>query len=159
VNDNNGLLQRLSDSGVDFVVVGGIAAVLHGSSTVTRDLDVCAALTSQNLARLREAFKDLHPVHRIGPAQHSFLANPEPGSSLNNLYLQTDLGALDLLGSITGVGDFDAVRASAIEVELFGRKVQVIGLDQLIKAKEAVGRQKDLLTAAELRAIAGRKSP
>jgi predicted nucleotidyltransferase len=55
------------------------------------------------------------------------------------------------------VGDFEQVWESAVEVTLFGRKVKVIGLDQLIKAKEAVGRQKDLLAAMELRAIASKR--
>lgn len=154
MNDNNGLLQRLSDANVDFVIVGGVAAVLHGSSTVTRDLDVCAMLDAGNVQRLREAFRDLHPVHRDSSPRMSFLDTPGPGIALKNLYLQTDLGALDLLGSITGVGDLDRVRASAIEVQLLGRKVKVIGLEQLIAAKEAVGRPKDLQVAAELRAIA-----
>jgi predicted nucleotidyltransferase len=157
VSELNGLLQRLSDAGIDFVVVGGVAAVLHGSSLVTRDLDVCASLSGANIERLRAALRDLHPLHRIATDRTSFLENPEPGVSLQNLYLQTDLGALDLLGTITGVGDFERVRESAIEVELFGRKVKVIGLEQLIKAKEAVGRQKDLLAAIELRAIASKK--
>jgi predicted nucleotidyltransferase len=159
VSELHNLLQRLSDAGIEFVVVGGVAAVLHGSSMVTRDLDVCAELSSQNLRKLRDALRDLHPVHRIGPPRLSFLDVPEPGASLRNLYLQTDLGALDLLGSISGVGDFDQVRASAIELDLFGRKVQVIAIEQLIKSKEAVGRQKDLLAVAELRAIAARKEP
>lgn len=152
------LLQRLSDAGIEFVVVGGVAAVLHGSSMVTRDLDVCAELTSQNLEKLRDAFRDFHPVHRISSPRLSFLEVPEPGASLLNLYLQTDLGALDVLGSITGVGDFEQVRASAIEVELFGRKVKVIALEKLIRAKEAVGRPKDLMAVTELRAIAQRTS-
>jgi predicted nucleotidyltransferase len=158
VSELNGLLQRLSAAGIDFVVVGGVAAVLHGSSMVTRDLDVCASLSSENLQKLRDAFRDLHPVHRIGPARHSFLDNPEPGASLKNLYLQTDLGALDLLGNITGIGDFNQVLAAAVEVDLFGRKVKVLDIEPLIKTKEAVGRPKDLLAAMELRAIAGKKS-
>jgi predicted nucleotidyltransferase len=157
VSELNGLLQRLSDAGIDFVVVGGVAAVLHGSSLVTRDLDVCASLSGANIERLRAALRDLHPLHRIATDRTSFLENPEPGVSLQNLYLQTDLGALDLLGSITGVGDFEQVRKSAVEVDLFGRRVKVIGLEQLIKAKEAVGRQKDLLAAMELRAIASKR--
>jgi predicted nucleotidyltransferase len=158
VSELNGLLQRLSEAGIEFVVVGGVAAVLHGSSMVTRDLGVCASLHGENLQKLRDAFRDLHPVHRIGPARHSFLEIPAPGASLNNLYLQTDLGALDLLGSITGVGDFAQVLESAVEVDLFGRKVKVLALEPLIKAKEAVGRPKDLLAATELRAIAARRS-
>jgi predicted nucleotidyltransferase len=157
VSELNNLLQRLSDADIDFVVVGGVAAVLHGSSTVTRDLDVCASLTSENLQKLRVAFADLHPVHRIATPRQSFLDNPGPGISLKNLYLQTDLGALDLLGSITGVGEFDQVREAAIEIQLFGRTVKVLALESLIKAKEAVGRHKDLLVATELRAIAAGK--
>ncbi|MFO1466607.1 MAG: nucleotidyltransferase [Steroidobacteraceae bacterium] len=157
MSELNGLLQRLSDVGVEFVVVGGVAAVLHGSSMVTRDLDVCATLSSENLQKLRDALRDLHPVHRIASERRSFLESSEPGVSLRNLYLQTDLGALDILGEITGVGDFRQVLASAIDVDLFGRKVKVIALDQLIKAKEAVGRHKDLLAVAELRAISAGK--
>jgi predicted nucleotidyltransferase len=153
VNDNSGLLQRLSDANIDFVIVGGVAAVLHGASTVTRDLDVCATLSDENLQKLRNALGDLHPMHRIAAPRMSFLDTPAPGVPLKNLYLQTDLGALDLLSSITGVGDLDQVRASAVEVELFGRKVKVMGLGQLILAKEAVARPKDLLTATELRVI------
>jgi hypothetical protein len=137
---------------------GGGAAVLHGSSMVTRDLDVCANLSGENLQKLRDVFRDLHPVHRISPVRHSFLEIPEPGTSLINLYLQTDLGALDVLGSITGIGNFDQVRESAVEMELFGRKVKVLALEPLIRAKEAMGRPKDLLAATELRAIGVRKT-
>jgi hypothetical protein len=82
VSELHNLLQRLSDAGIEFVVVGGVAAVLHGSSLVTRDLDVCAELSSQNLRKLRDALRDLHPVHRIGPPRLSFLDVPEPGASL-----------------------------------------------------------------------------
>lgn len=149
----NGLLQRLIDADVDFVIVGGFGGVLHGSSLVTRDLDVCAVLTPDNLEKLRHAFKDLRPTHRHSPQRLSFLDVPEQGASLKNLYLQTDLGPLDLLGSITGVGDFERVSSRAVEVELFGRRVRVIGLEDLIAAKEALGREKDLLAAKELRAI------
>jgi predicted nucleotidyltransferase len=153
VSDLIKLLQRLQDSDVAFVIVGGFGATLHGSSLLTRDLDVCAVLTADNVERLREAFRDLHPTHRMTPQQLSFLDNPERGTALKNLYLQTDLGALDLLGSVMGVGGFDRVAAGSIEIELFGRAVRVIGLEDLIKAKEALGREKDLLAVKELRAI------
>jgi predicted nucleotidyltransferase len=72
---------------------------------------------------------------------------------VKNLYLETDLGAVDLLSSIQGVGDFARVRANSIEVDLFGRRCRVISLDDLIRAKEAVGREKDLLSLKELKAI------
>ena len=83
----------------------------------------------------------------------SFIDNPDPGTPLKNLYLQTDLGPVDLLSSIIGVGNFERVRESAVEVELFGHKVRVISVGDLITSKEALGREKDLYAAKELRAI------
>lgn len=149
----NRLLERLCDSKIDFVIVGGFAATLHGSSLVTRDLDVCAILSDENVEKLRDALRDLKPTHRLTPQKLSFLDNPDPGLQVHNLYLRTDLGPVDVLSSILGVGDFDRVRAASIQVELFGRKCQVISLDDLIRAKEALGRDKDLLAAKELRAV------
>jgi hypothetical protein len=128
--------------------------MLHGSSLVTRDLDVCTVLSADTVARLRDALRDLRPTHRLTPQRLSFLATPEPGVGMNNLYLETDLGPVDFLGSINGIGDFERVRAAAMEIELFGRRCRVISLQDLIQAKEALGRDKDILAAKELRAIA-----
>ena len=153
MTDLNRLLQRLCDADVDFVIVGGFAAMLHGSSLLTRDLDVCAVLTAENVEKLRHVFSELHPVHRMTTQRLSFIDHPDPGTPLKNLYLQTDLGPVDLLSSIKGVGGFERVRESAVEVELFGRKVRVISLGDLITAKEALGREKDLYAAKELRAV------
>jgi len=153
VNDLNQLIQRLCDADVEFVIVGGFAAMLHGSSLVTRDLDVCAVLSADNVQKLRLAFSDAHPAHRLTPQKLSFLDNPEPGVEVRNLYLRTDFGPLDVLSSIRGVGDFERVREHALEIELFGRRCHIISLDDLLRAKEAMGREKDLFTAKELRAI------
>jgi hypothetical protein len=148
------LLERLLDAEIDFVVVGGFAAVLHGSTLVTRDLDVCTVLSAANVGKLREILSDLRPVHRMTPGRLSFLSDPHPSSSLKNLYLETDAGAIDFLTSITGVGDFHRVRANAVAIELFGRHYRVMSLPDLIAAKRALGRDKDVLAARELEAIA-----
>jgi hypothetical protein len=153
VTEINRLFQRLCDAEIDFVIVGGFAAILHGSSLLTRDLDVCAVLTRETVAKLREALRDLHPAHRLTAQKLSFLDNPDPDVEVRNLYLRTDLGAIDFLSSITGVGDFESVRAASIEVELFGRRCRVISLEDLIRAKEALGREKDLQAVIQLRAI------
>ncbi len=153
VSNINGLLQRLCDAEIDFVIVGGFAAILHGSSLLTRDLDVCAVLSRESVAKLREILRDLHPEHRLSHPRLSFLDNPDPGVEVKNLYLRTDLGPVDFLSSVAGVGDFDSVRTNAIEVELFGRRCRVMSLDDLIRAKEAIGREKDLLALTQLRAI------
>ncbi len=73
VIDINRLLQRLCDADIDFVIVGGFAATLHGSALVTRDLDVCAILSSANVEKLRNALHDLKPMHRLTPQNISFL--------------------------------------------------------------------------------------
>ena len=153
----NRLIERLSDANIEFVVVGGFAGMLHGSTLVTRDLDVCVVLSAQNVARLRESLRDLQPKHRFTSQKLSFLDNPEPGVELKNLYLETELGPLDLLGSIKGVGDFDRVKSASIEIELFGRRCRVLSIEALIQAKEAMGREKDLIAVKELRAILERK--
>ena len=150
------LLQKLADSGVDFVVVGGFAGVLHGSTLVTRVVDLCAALTAESVQRLRICLRDLHPRHRMTSRKLSFLDHPTAGSKLKNLYLETDWGTVDILTKIAGLGDFARVRAQAMEIDLFDRKIRVLSLEDLIQAKEALGREKDLLAVKELRAIAAK---
>jgi hypothetical protein len=134
-------------------VVGGFAALLHGSTLVTRDLDICAILSRPDVAKLRTALQDLNPTHRLTPQRLSFLTNPDSDVEVRNLYLETELGTVDILSSIRGVGDFERVRAASIEVELFGRRCRVISLDDLISAKEAMGREHDLLAVKQLRVI------
>ena len=152
----NELVRRLCDADVDFVVVGGFAAVLHGSTLVTRDLDVCTVLTPANVDKLRDILADLRPVHRMTPQRLSFLTNPDPGTPVQNLYLETDAGAIDFMTSITGIGDFNRIQAQAVEIELFGHRCRVMSLADLIAAQLALGRDKDLLAARELQAIAER---
>jgi len=150
----NPLIERLCDAHIDFVIVGGFAGMLHGSTLVTRDLDVCAVLNAETVGKLRDALRDVRPTHRLTPQRLSFLETPDPGVGMKNLYLETELGAIDFLGSILGIGEFERVRAAAIEIALFGRRCRVISLQDLIQAKEALGRDKDLIAAKELRAIA-----
>jgi len=154
------ILQRLTDAGLDFVLVGGFAAISHGSSYLTKDVDICAVLTPENVAKLRQALAEWNPKHRMTPQKLSFLTFPPAGQPLNNLYLQTDHGVLDVISSVLGVGDFERLRREAEVLEVDGQQYRVISLGDLIAAKEAMGREKDLLTAKELRAIAAkRQSP
>jgi predicted nucleotidyltransferase len=157
MQDFSQLLQRLADVGLEFVIVGGYAAITYGSSYLTRDVDICTALTEENVAKLRQALRDWNPKHRLTHKRLSFLDFPPPGQSLNNLYLQTDMGAIDILSSILGVGDFAELKSRAEELEVDGKRHLVISLEDLIQAKEALGREKDLLMAKELRAIASKR--
>jgi predicted nucleotidyltransferase len=151
------LLQRIADVGLEFVIIGGYAGVLHGSALVTNDVDVCAVLTPANIDKLRAALADLHPVHRITSRKLSFLDHPVAGAPLANASLETDGGIIDILSNVAGVGDYARLRERAATVTLLGRTYHVISLEDLIAAKEAIGREKDLLAVKELRAIAAKR--
>lgn len=147
------LLSKLSENDFDFVLVGGFAAAAYGSSYVTHDLDVCAVLTPQNINKLRDILSDLHPTHRMTPKKLSFMEIPEDLNGINNLYLQTDAGVLDVISNVIGVGEFSEVSKAAIEIQIYGRKCKVISLNDLIKCKQTLKRPKDLLVADELEII------
>jgi hypothetical protein len=146
------LMRRLVSSQVEFVLVGGFAAVAHGVTLVTRDVDICCRFSEANLMRIQEAFSDLHPVHRPRtdlPLQ----LTPEQCSRLKNLYLKTDLGVVDCLGEVLGVGDFDEVLKNSIELELPYGNCRILDIDTLIKAKKAMNRNHDKITVMLLEKI------
>ena len=156
IQDFNRLLHRLADSDLEFVIIGGFAAITHGSSLVTRDLDICVLLTNETVEKLRNLLADWHPKHRMTPQRLSFLEHPKTGP-VQNLYLETDYGVIDILSSVLGVGDFARLKSSAEIYAIGDREYRVISLEDLITAKAAVGREKDLLAVKELRAIAAKR--
>jgi predicted nucleotidyltransferase len=147
------LINKLTKSGFDFVLIGGLAASAYGSTYVTHDLDVCAVLTPENIEKLREILMDLHPQHRMMIPKKSFMEIPENLEGINNLYLSTDAGVLDLIGQVVGVGNFSEVSKSAVTISIFGNECKIISLDDLIKCKKTLKRPKDMLVASELEAI------
>jgi len=138
---------------IEFVVVGGFAAVAHGVTQLTQDIDICCRMTPDNLMRLQDALSDLHPVHRMPPERPSLRLTPETAAEFRNLYLETDWGQLDCLGEILSVGGYDAVRAQSVEIELPGGSCRILAIDALVRAKQAMGRDKDRETILQLRAI------
>ena len=157
--DLNYLLKVLLDHNIEFVLIGGFASVIHGSNHVTQDLDICAVLSYEKIEKLRSALKDLHPIHRMNPrANISFDDRPAKDEKVENIYLQTDAGVLDIISTVTGVGDYETLKKQAISVPLFGKKCMVISLDDLIKAKSAMPRTKDKIVLEELLKIRKLKS-
>jgi hypothetical protein len=157
--DDRALLARLNKSQVEFVIVGGVACVLHGASYVTFDLDVCIRLAAENFYRIRAALEDLHPCHRLSGKKLPFELTDELCTRLKNIYLQTDLGTLDCLGEIAGIGDYDKVAACSIAMPFPFGECRVLSLDALIASKEAAGRDKDPRALRFLRAIRDRPKP
>ena len=154
MNNLNDLLKLLLENKIDFVLIGGFAGVVHGSIQVTRDLDICAALDSEGVQKLRECLKELHPRHRMNPGfKPSFLEEPKDTTGLKNLYLETDLGILDVISEVTGLGALERLKAQSVSIGLFGFSCKVISIEDLITAKESLGRDKDRLVAKELKAL------
>ena len=151
------LVRRLIASQVEFVLVGGFAAVAHGVTLVTRDIDVCCRFSVPNLMRIQKAFADLHPSHRSRPDLPLELT-PEQCANLKNLYVNTDLGIVDCLGEVLGVGGFDEVAKQSVEIELPSGNCRVLDIDALIRAKVAMNRDHDRITVKQLREIKNRTS-
>src|SRR5437867_1334960 len=150
------LTSRLVEAQVEFVLIGGFAAVAHGATLVTRDVDICCRFTEENLMRIQQAFADLHPVHRSRPDLPLALTRAQC-ASLKNLYLKTDLGIVDCLGEVLGLGDFESVWKHSIELELPFGNCRILDLDGLIRAKEAMNRDHDRITVRQLREIKRRR--
>jgi hypothetical protein len=128
-----------------------------GGSLLTQDIDICCRFTPDNLMRLQDALADLHPVHRMTPKRLPLRLTPQTCSDLKNLYLDTDLGQLDCLGTITGVGDFEQAKARSVEITLPTGPCRVLSLDALIAAKAAMGRTRDREVVKQLKAIKARQ--
>jgi predicted nucleotidyltransferase len=147
------LLRRLSAAEVQFILVGGVAAAVHGSARLTEDVDIVYGRSNENIDRLVAALADLSPYLRGAPSGLPFRWDAETIEHGLNFTLTTALGAIDLFGEITGGGGYEDLLADSVEIELAGRKLRCLGLARLIEVKRAAGRPKDLEAIAELRAI------
>jgi hypothetical protein len=146
-------LRLLGEHKVDCVIVGGIAALIHGSLLLTNDVDVCYARDPENLKRLAGALQSVHARLRNAPEGLPFILDAETLKRGLSFTFTTDVGDLDLLGEVRGVGHYDEVVADSITVELFDYRFTVIDIGKLVIAKRAAGRPKDLLALPELEAI------
>ena len=147
----NKLLKRILKEKVDFVIIGGFAGIAHGASQTTQDLDICISINKDQIKKLRTALRDLHPVHRMNPNfKPSFLDYPKSIDGVNNIYLETDIGILDILTQVSPIGDFGKIKKNAKKIKLFGYSCFIISLDDLIKTKKHLKRAKDIALCKEL---------
>ena len=146
-------VQVLVDAQVDFVIIGGWSAILHGSAQLTRDLDICFSRARDNLKRIAAALAPYHPQLRDLPPDLPFVWDESTLRNGTIFTLVTDLGIIDLLAEVSGVGDYkDALRDSVV-VQSFDREVRTLDLRALIRAKRAAGRPKDLAILPELESL------
>ena len=147
----------LSDSKIQFIVVGGVAATLHGSARVTFDLDLVYARNRGNISRLAGALRPYSPYLRGAPAGLPFVWDDKTIRNGLNFTLDTSFGPLDLLGEIAGGGTYEDLLPHSKEVAAFGVKLRLLDLDKLIVVKRAAGRVKDYEALAELQGILDRR--
>lgn len=153
MTDFAGLLKRLREADVRFVLVGGFAATIHGSPRTTVDLDIVYARDADNLSRLALALAPLSPYLRGAPRALPFRLDAPTLARGLNFTLTTDLGDLDLLGEVAGGGTYEQLSRHTMSLRVFGAEVQVVTLEQLIHLKRAAGRARDLDAVAELEAL------
>jgi len=151
--DFGALLRPLSQGGVRFIVVGGIAAAAHGAARATYDLDIVYARDTENLRRLVEVLGPLSPYLRGAPPGLPFRFDEATLQRGLNFTLTTTAGSLDLLGEIAGNGTYDTLLPDSAPAHAFGVTCQYLSLPRLIAVKRAAGRPKDLEAIAELEAL------
>jgi len=153
--DPLGALSRLLAHEVDFVLIGGLAARLHGSPTVTDDLDICHSKERPNLERLAACLSEMNARLRL----------PDPDERVDvkldwrllhaadNFTFVTDFGPLDCLALPAGIESYEELVSRAMLMELDGVRIRVASLDDLMAMKEAAGRRKDLIELEILAAL------
>ena len=153
------LFRVLAEHGVDYLVIGGVAAQVHGRRRTTKDLDVKPAPDAANFERLAAALRalDAHQAHVIGAA-------PPPTAEQLRLApivppLCTRGGELHILNEVPGAATYAELRARALTTELDGIAVAIVGVDDLIRMKQASGRPGDIEDIAAIAAVAASERP
>jgi hypothetical protein len=142
------IFATLAEHRVRYVVIGGLAAVLHGSPTVTADADICADRSPENLQHLSEALRDLHARMRSVAEPDGVPFKPDAAllARMKVLNLSTDLGDLDLAFEPAAFHGYEELARHAVMVSVAGTEVAVASLDDVIRSKEVADRPKDHAT-------------
>lgn len=147
------LLPALVRAELDFIIVGGIAAILHGSARATYDVDLVYSREQQNIDRLASSLAPLHPYLRNAPPDLPFSWDAKTIRNGLNFTLATTLGDIDLFGEVAGGETYSSLLAHSFDVDAFGVRFKCVDLPTLIRIKETAGRRKDFEAIAELRVL------
>jgi len=153
VTDFEKILQRLHEVGVEYILIGGVAARALGSARLTDDIDIVYRRTPDNLQRLVQALEPYHPYLRGAPPGLPFRWDVDTLKRGLNFTLTTRLGSIDLLGEVAGGGTYEQLLPSTIVLEISGIPCRCVNLTKLIELKRAAGRPRDLEAIAELEVL------
>ncbi len=151
--DPERMLSALVAGGVDFVIVGGLGARLHGSPSITFDLDICYARDQTNLEALAAVLRDLRARLRGVDRDVPFRMDARTLASGDSFTFTTDVGPLDILGTPAGTEGYDDLARTAVRQDLALGQVLIADIDSLIRMKRAAGRPKDLVELEILGAL------
>lgn len=143
------LLRALAGHGVDFVVVGGMAGLAHGSAYPTFDLDIAYARDRENIARLVAALEEIGVTLRGAPVDLPFQLDARTIENGANFTFDSAYGSFDILGDAAGIHNYDELRGEAVAATIEGIEVRVASIDHLIAMKRAANRPKDKLMVEE----------
>ncbi len=147
------ILSLLHSSRCNFILIGGVAGMAHGSARATLDVDVVYSRDSEMIRRLTDCLKPYRPTLRGAPAGLPFKFDEPTVESGLNFTLTTTLGDLDLLGEVSGGGEYEDLLPFTEVLHVFGLPIRCVTLERLIQLKRAAGRPKDLEAIAELTAL------
>lgn len=149
------LFRRLVDADIEFIIIGGLAAQAHGSTSITRDLDVCIPRDIETLTRLATVLREIAAVRRGLPVDAPPMPPLDPRTlRAGSLFtLDTAYGPFDLLANPDPGFDFETLRRSAVQVDFLGMPLWFASLDDLIAMKRAAGRPKDRIELEVLGAL------
>ncbi len=147
------LIRRLVAGGVEFIIVGGAAAVAHGGTQLTEDLDIVYRRNQKNIDSIIQTLAPFQPYLRGAPEGLPFNWDTQTLWNGLNFTLSTRLGPLDLLGEITLGGKYEDLLPYTVELDIFDTRCLCLALERLIEVKRAAGRPKDLEAIAELQAL------
>jgi predicted nucleotidyltransferase len=146
-------VNTLHGGGVDFIIIGGVAAILNGLGYTTYDLDVVYARDRSNIQRLVRCLEPFEPYLRGAPPGLPFKLDERTVRMGLNFTLVTSFGDLDLLGEVTAVGGYRELLPQSKEVTAFGVRCRRANLEPLIRMKRAAGRPKDFEILGQLQAL------
>jgi len=148
------ILRKLLEHGVDFVLIGGLAGIAHGSSYPSYDVDIAYARGNENLRRLASALRELGATLRGAPPDVPFQIDARTLKSGAHFTFQTPYGSLDILADPDGAPSYDKLKeAAGAPAEVEGELILIASLDHLIAMKDVSGRTKDKLMATEYRVL------
>ena len=156
-SDIEGLLRTLCEREIEFIIIGGVAAVLHGAPTTTFDLDIVPEQSETNLDRLMDVLL-AHETLVRDPAGRRLEPNPVALRGRGQLQLMTDLGPLDILCRLHDGRGFEELKSSTVLLDTDGLALRVLDLPTLIEVKQSTGRARDRMVVPLLLALLRERS-